>query len=115
MAKPPSDVALRPTETDDLAFVLALERHPDNGRFVCRWTRDEHAAAIVRADREHWIIERPGTPDPAGFLIAYDLRATGFGVHVKRIVVTDKSCGVGRRALTRVLEHALRDLAASYA
>ena len=109
-----TDVVLRPTEHRDLAFVVALERHPDNAPFVGQWSPTEHAAVIAAADREHWIIERAGAPDPVGFLIAYDLRARGFGVHVKRIVVSDKSRGVGRRALARFIERATRHLAPPY-
>src|SRR5438045_2458371 len=84
-----TDVELRPTGLHDLDFVLAVERHPENAPFIGQWSREEHAAAIDRPDREHWIVEVAGAPDPVGFLIAYDLRAAGFGVHVKRIVVTD--------------------------
>ncbi len=113
MSVPPllTDVVLRPTELDDLDFVLSLERHPENAPFIGQWSREEHAATIERPDREHWIIEVVGAPDPVGFLIAYDLRATGFSVHVKRVVVMDKSRGVGRLALRRFIEHAVRDLA----
>jgi diamine N-acetyltransferase len=105
---------LRATSITDLDFVLGLERHPDNRPFIGQWTPDEHRAAIDRADREHWIIE--GGPGGAriGYLIAFDLRAPGLGVYVKRIVVADKSRGLGRGALRVFVQHAFEDLSAEF-
>jgi ribosomal protein S18 acetylase RimI-like enzyme len=108
-------VRLRPTTRDDLDFVFALERMPENAPFVGQWSREEHAAAIERADREHWIIERVPGAERAGFLIAFDLVAAGFGAYVKRIVIDEKSRGLGREALAAFLRHARHDLGAPYA
>ena len=105
---------LRPTTPGDLDFVLALERDPENKPFIGQWTRDEHLAAIAReADREHWLIES-NRGAPLGYLIAYDLVRGGNGVYVKRIVVGDKSRGIGRAALGQFCEHAFRDLDAPF-
>jgi RimJ/RimL family protein N-acetyltransferase len=101
---------LRPTRPEDLDFVLALERGPENTPFIGQWSREEHEAAIARADREHWIIESSGAA--VGYLIAYDLVATGFDVYVKRIVAAEKSRGVGRQALRAFARHAFADLGA---
>lgn len=107
-------VRLRPSTHADLDFVLALERKPENAGFVGQWSRDEHESAIARPDREHWIIERASNAERAGFLIAYDPVARGFGAYVKRIVVDEKSRGLGREALARFLEHARHALRAPY-
>ncbi len=107
-------VRLRPTTLGDLDFVVALERHPENVGFVGQWSREEHASAIERADREHWIVERVATAEPVGFLVAFDLVASGFGAYVKRIVVAEKARGLGREALLAFLRHATRELAAPY-
>ena len=101
----PPEVRLRPTRPADLDFVLALERGAENAPFIGQWSREEHAAAIARPDREHWIIG-----DAAGYLIAYDLVAAGFDVYVKRIVVAEKSQGIGREALSAFARHAFADL-----
>jgi RimJ/RimL family protein N-acetyltransferase len=108
-------VCLRPTAPADLDFVLALERQPENAGLVGQWTRDEHAAAIERADREHWIVERIGGGERVGFILAFDLSERGLGAYVKRIVVGEKSRGLGREALAAFLRHAARDLGASCA
>jgi ribosomal protein S18 acetylase RimI-like enzyme len=93
--------------------VLAQERHEENTPFIGSWTRDEHAATIADAAREHWILEdREGAR--LGYLIAYDLVAAGHGVYVKRIVVAEKSRGRGRAALARFCDHAFCDLGAQH-
>ena len=94
-------IRLRRTKPADLDFVLALERAPENARFIGQWSREEHVEAIERGDREHWIVEREVTGERLGYLIAYDLVAQGHGVYVKRIVVAEKSRGIGRAALER--------------
>ena len=98
-------VVLRPTRPEDLAYVAALERHPDNLDLIGQWSDAEHLAAIRReAGREHWIIERAGAP--AGYLIAFDCRQGGAGVYVKRILVEEKNAGTGRAALAAFLHDA---------
>lgn len=105
---------LRPTRAADLDFVLALEQHPDNRPFIAQWSRDEHSSAIERSDREHWIIEREPDQSRLGYIIMYNLIAQRLGVYVKRIVVSDKSRGIGRIALWLLAEHAFRDLNADF-
>src|SRR5262245_49852879 len=101
---------LRPTVVSDLDFVLQLDRHPHSLPFVGQWSRDEHAAAICAADREHWIIETDARP--AGYLIAYNLVSHDFGVYVKRIVVEQTGQGLGRAAVGWLTRPALDDLGA---
>jgi ribosomal protein S18 acetylase RimI-like enzyme len=108
------EVTLRPTRPEDLDFVLALERDPENSPFIGRWTRAEHAAAIAARDREHWLIARAHDGSPLGFLLAFDLRAAGLGVYVKRIAISEKSRGLGREALARFARRAFGELGASH-
>jgi ribosomal protein S18 acetylase RimI-like enzyme len=104
-AQSPQDVRLRHTAPADLAFVTALERHPENRDWIGQWSDAEHLAAITGENgREHWIIERDGVA--AGYLIAYDCRARGVGIYVKRILVKDKERGTGRAALAAFVEKA---------
>jgi RimJ/RimL family protein N-acetyltransferase len=107
-------IELRPTVGNDLDFVMALERDPENSPFVGQWTRQEHVDAITRADREHWIVEHPADRARLGFAITYDLRAIRLGIYLKRIVVAEKSKTLGRRAIALLAERAFRDLDASH-
>jgi ribosomal protein S18 acetylase RimI-like enzyme len=97
-------VSLRPARRGDLAFVTALERHPDNRELIGQWTDEQHFAAIRGRGRwSHWIIERDGLR--AGYLIARDCRDAGAGTYLKRILVADKERGTGQRALRAFVEH----------
>jgi ribosomal protein S18 acetylase RimI-like enzyme len=97
------EVKLRPTRPDDLPYVTALERRPDNVEMIGQWSDDEHLGAIAGKDRrEHWVIERHGRPE--GFLIAYDCSTAGAGVYVKRVLVDRKERGTGSAALASYLE-----------
>jgi ribosomal protein S18 acetylase RimI-like enzyme len=107
-------VSVRPTRPSDLEFVLALEQHPDNRSFIAQWSRAEHVLAIQRSDREHWVIERGSDGSRLGYIIVYVLIDEGLGVYIKRIVVSEKSRGIGRLALAWVVGHAFRDLGAPF-
>src|SRR5512141_2147835 len=95
-------IALRPSTRADIAFITALERHPDNRDHIGQWSDWEHLSAIERRNgREHWLIERDGAP--AGYLIAYDCLARDAGIYVKRLLVADKGEGTGSAALAQFM------------
>lgn len=93
-------VGLRPTVESDLDFVLDLEGDAANRPFVGSWSRDQHRAAIEAADRQHWIVELLPERRRVGYVIGLDLRAVELGAHLKRIVIADKSRGIGRAAVS---------------
>jgi RimJ/RimL family protein N-acetyltransferase len=98
-------VTLRPSRPEDLAFITALERHPDNRQLIGQWSDEEHLRAIEGRERwSHWIIEADGRP--AGYLIPRDCVEQGAGIYIKRILVADKERGTGQRALSRFLDAA---------
>jgi ribosomal protein S18 acetylase RimI-like enzyme len=98
-------VTLRPSTPADLAWITGLERRADHLEAIGQWSDAEHLDAIHRRNgREHWIIERDSRP--AGYLIAYDCRAKGAGIYVKRILVDEKERGTGKAALAAFLADA---------
>lgn len=114
MIEQPPCFHLRPTRVEDLDSVLAIERHPDNRPYIGQWSLKDHAAACQSDTREHWIIERTSNRAVIGYIIAYDLVRERFGVYVKRIVVSEKTQGIGRAALRHfVLDVLARRLADS--
>jgi RimJ/RimL family protein N-acetyltransferase len=94
------DVSARPSTPDDLAFVLAAERAPDNAPFVLQWTREQHATAMSDPSNAHWIVEQAGRP--AGYLILMDLFGPHENLQLRRLVVLHKGRGIGRAAVRLV-------------
>ena len=92
--------------------MTALERDSVNRELIGQWSDAEHLAAIRgEGGREHWIVEREG--ERAGYLIAYDRRASGTGIYVKRILVGEKELGTGTEALRAFLDDAFGRRAAT--
>ena len=99
------EVTLRPSRPEDLPFITALERHPENRELIGQWSDEEHARAIEGRERwSHWIIEAGGRP--AGYVIPRDCVEQGAGIYIKRILIADKERGTGKLALSRFLEAA---------
>jgi diamine N-acetyltransferase len=98
------DVSVRPTTPDDLAFVLAAERAPDNAPFVLQWPREQHVATMADPSCAHWIVAEAGRA--AGYLIMMDLFSPHESVQLRRLVVQDKGRGIGRAALRLVKQAA---------
>ena len=96
-----SGVRLRPTAEDDLDFVLAAERHPDNVPFVGQWTREQHTGAVEGPDAAHFIVEAAG--QRVGFVIVLGLENQDRSLLIQRLVITDKGRGYGRASLTEIV------------
>jgi diamine N-acetyltransferase len=94
------DVSVRPATRDDLAFVLAAERAPDNAPFVLQWTREQHVHAMSDPSYAHWIVEQANRP--AGYLILMDLFSPHENLQFRRLVVVEKGRGIGRAAVRLV-------------
>ncbi len=79
---------------------MALEQHPDAAEFVTQNTLKEHLAAFNDPQIRYLTVEVDGIP--AGFLLLAN-DPDGISVELRRIVVADKSSGVGQAAM-RLLE-----------
>jgi diamine N-acetyltransferase len=105
-------VRLRPTMQSDLAFVLSLERDPENLPYITPWERIQHEAAIRFPDFRHFIVETGEGLEAGGFLILIGCRNPHHSIELKRMVVRDKNQGFGRAALRVTKKVAFDDLGA---
>jgi diamine N-acetyltransferase len=95
-------IQVRPTQIDDLAFVLQAENHPANATFVEQWSHDRHVAALTDPDFAHRIVERRSDGQPIGYIILVGLKNMHQSLEFRRIVITDKGHGFGRAAVRLV-------------
>jgi RimJ/RimL family protein N-acetyltransferase len=102
---------LRPTRPQDLAFVRGAEAAPENRDFVEQWSEAEHRACLEGDDCCHLTIEEAdGTP--VGYVILEGLTDPGGSVLLRRIVVSRKGAGIGRRAMQAIERFCFEDLRA---
>jgi diamine N-acetyltransferase len=92
-------IQVRPTQVDDLAFVLQAEHHPANASFVEQWSYDRHVAALTDPDFAHRIVERRSDAQPIGYIILAELNNPHQSLEFRRLVITDKGHGYGRAAV----------------
>lgn len=103
-------ITVRPTTHAELGFVLELEADPDVEPFITPWPRPRHAAAIAAADEAHLLVLDGARP--VGFVLLAGLLEDPPRVELRRIVVSPRGTGLGRRALTLVLDYAFGTLGA---
>lgn len=96
-------IALRPTASDDLEFVLTAEADPDAERWIMADAREVHAAVIDAAHEEHLVIVG-GDTQLFGFIMLAGLDDVNAALEVRRIVVTRRGEGIGRAALRLAVE-----------
>jgi diamine N-acetyltransferase len=84
--------------------VLAAESDPDAAPFIIRWSREQHAHALADPDQSHLLVE--SGDGPIGFAILAGLAGADRSIELRRIVIGPKGRGLGRRALSLVLDHA---------
>jgi len=92
-------IQMRPTQVDDLAFVLQAEHHPANALFIEQWSHDRHLAALTDLDVAHRIVERRSDAQPIGYIILAGLKNVHQSLDFRRLVITDKGHGYGRAAV----------------
>lgn len=90
---------LRPTCPLDVDFVIRAEQDSSNSLFIKQWTRQEHLDSLKDPNFGHWLIELVKDNLLLGYIIANGFENTNGKIFLKRIVVTHKNQGYGRRAL----------------
>lgn len=110
-APAPCEPRLRPTRAADLEFVLAAESDPDNREWLLPWSREQHAASLADDDLCHLIVEDAGG-HRLGFAILAGLRNPHGSIECRRVVITEKGRGHGRRAMRAIQFFVFEDLGA---
>ena len=94
---------LRPATAADIEFVFATERLPGYDRLTAQWSREEHAAALLRQDTRYLVGARAGGELEA-FAILQPLNDPHEGAKLKRICVAHPGGGFGRPFLAAVID-----------
>ncbi|MEF2967186.1 GNAT family protein [Paenibacillus sp. M1] len=98
---------IRPTLTDtELDYVLELEHHEENRRFIGNWTRRQHEEFSEDEDHLHLIIESKESGRPEGYMLIKGVCLNQGCIELTRLVVDSKGRGYGREAIQLVKDWA---------
>lgn len=98
------NLIVRNTQKDDLEFVIYAERNEENAEYVGQWTKEQHLDALMQEDFMHLIIEEEISAKPVGYVILAGLQNPNHNIEFRRIVITDKGKGLGRKTLI-IIKH----------
>lgn len=95
-------ISLRPAGTEDIPFIMGVERLPGYEDRVGRWSEAEHTAALASPDHAYFIGENDAGC-PVGFAMIQDRLEPHGNLHLRRIAVRQEGQGFGRRLLFDVI------------
>jgi len=101
-------VILRPTTGTDLPFVVETEHLAAKSRFVTEQSEEAHENYLTDANICHLIIENDGKS--VGYVVLAGLNDTNENIEFRRMVVSEKGKGFGRRALQLIKKMAFEQL-----
>lgn len=96
------NVSLRPTTEADLAFVVALEGHPEVEPWITRWPAERHRQALDDKDAAHLTVI--DGESPVGFVLMAGLTRPDRVVELGRLAVSRRGDGIGRTALAQAVD-----------
>ncbi|MGD1860497.1 MAG: GNAT family N-acetyltransferase [Leptolyngbyaceae cyanobacterium] len=103
---------LRPTQSDDLSFVLEAEAMAHAAGYVRLWKHDRHRQAIEHGGERHWIVVDAATQIRVGYVILQGIQDVDQSLLIKRIVISQPGRGYGHSTLRQVLVKAFLEFAA---
>ncbi|WP_410768686.1 GNAT family N-acetyltransferase [Fontibacillus sp. BL9] len=96
----------------DMDFVLELEHHEENRRFISPWLREQHEEFKLEKDHLHLIIENKETKEYVGYMLLEGILLVSGCIDLKRLVIASKGLGYGRETLRLVKDWAFNDAGA---
>ncbi|MBE9213489.1 GNAT family N-acetyltransferase [Plectonema cf. radiosum LEGE 06105] len=106
------NIRLKPTDDNDLNFVLQAEQNQENRSFVNPWTKQQHRESLSNSNIAHFIVERTTDNCPVGYAILADLMNFYQSIELRRIVITDKGKGYGRATLKLIKKLSFEEFSA---
>lgn len=94
---------------EELDVLMEIEHAPENSRFICTNTKEEHRAELSDPDLLTLAVKRKSDKYIVGYVILI-LDIESEWVSVKRIAFREKGKGYGREALSAVIKYTFEDL-----
>lgn len=93
---------LRLASPADVSPIIVLERTPAASAFVGQWSEERHRATLASPDARYFVSEADSGA-LAAYAILRGLTESSRSIELKRIVVANPGCGLGRKILTDLI------------
>jgi diamine N-acetyltransferase len=90
---------LRPAMEKDLDYIISVEQAEENKRFIMPWTWQQHREALSNTDLALFIIETVEENNMIGFVLMAGLESAHQSIELRRIIITVKGKGYGKKVL----------------
>ncbi|MCP4703908.1 MAG: GNAT family N-acetyltransferase, partial [candidate division Zixibacteria bacterium] len=100
----------RSSVKSDIQSVYDIERNDENRSFIRQWTMEQHINAIVDNNYAHLIIETVEKRRTVGYIILVGLDNPDKSIEYKRLVISEKGKGFGRKAMQMMKKYVFEDL-----
>lgn len=102
-------IEVRDAQKDDISYIINLENEDYNKHFVFQGTYEEHEEEIELEEYLLGIICEKGTHKKVGYILCHiDNKSKVF--ELRRVVVEEKSRGIGRDTLENLIKYAFETL-----
>lgn len=92
---------------NDIPYIMRLEQHPENRKFVVQGSVEEHTIEIKAADYLVMIIKEKY--DRIGYLLCHkDVANSSF--ELRRMIIQSKGQGYGREAMNGLIDYVINKL-----
>jgi RimJ/RimL family protein N-acetyltransferase len=98
------------TEINEIDDILLIEQDDENTPFIRQWSYDQHEKAISSLDYNHFTVKDLETEDLLGYVILIGATNTDLSLEFKRMVITQKGKGLGKKTFRLVTKYAFENL-----
>lgn len=94
-----SQIGFKPATELDIDYIMFEEQSTENSPYVSSWNKKEHLDTINSTTGKEFIIINKKSNMPVGFVIILGLNSNDNNILIKRLVITDKNKGFGRKTI----------------
>jgi RimJ/RimL family protein N-acetyltransferase len=103
-------IGLFKTEKSEIDDILLIEQNDENTPFIRQWSFEQHQKAIQSDDYVHFTVKDLKTEDLLGYVILIGATNPDLSLEFKRMVITQKGEGYGRKTFRLVTKYGFEQL-----
>lgn len=103
-------ISIHKTQKKDIDIILAMENTTENAQFIIPNSKEEHIKLVADSNIEHLLIKSSNDNSIVGFVILAGLDNTNNSIEFRRIVISQKGKGYGRKVIKEIKKYCFTKL-----